>query len=398
VRRVEPKVKRATLQDFALGGAFLGSFLTYRSSEGKEIQYVIALGAFAFVAFLGGLSFRGARFIQRASVIYLAVSLIAMWVNVNSAETFSPQLIFYPIVFFLIGGCLWRIFLVGRYGALLVLSLFVANGAVALLGSLGFSEIPGIGSVTQGRAIFLTSLPSSGGLVWNVNYYAATQAVGFWLLFSMLKRGTLPRPARWMVYFVALSVVLGSSRSCTVALILSVLAYRFFEGGAGRRALILGGVTFFVFSFTSLYFVVLNDPDLNSGFRLYKGLNNREEVWDIGLELAAESKWFGYGSPNVVQHEMLMAGASTSTVQNSLLTMQLLFGIGGTLIFLASVGLPLLRLPSWEDRRPQDTAVFALLFFVILDSAVRSYLLGGVGPVPFSMMASIAYLIRRGKR
>ena len=390
-------MQKSIIVSLALVCAFFASFLTYRSSEFKEVSYAIAICVFLIVSFYSGISFRNSRLVSWFCVAYVLVLATSVVVNINSFASFPIQSFLYPLIFFLISGSLWKIFLIHGSAAVFLLSIFVANGFFALLGVIGISEIYGIGPITQGRAIFFTSLPSSGGLISNVNYYAATQAVGFWLLYFMLIRGVISWNMRWLVYFVAFSVILGSSRSSTLVLIGSFVLFIFFESKLKIRVLILIVSCFVISSIFVLYEFALNDDNLNVGLRLYKGLNNRDDLWGVGVNLASSSMFFGYGSPQVYQREMLLAGASTTTVQNTILSMLLMCGIGGVIFFMSSVLMAFFRFITWKDRRKEDSAVVALLFFVVGDSFVRSYIPGGVGPLPFLMTASIVYLLRRGK-
>src|SRR5690606_4532768 len=126
--------------------------------------------------------------------------------------------------------------------------------AVAVVAStFRIGHFPIIGDVALGRAVFFTGHPSASGLVWNVNYYAATQGAAFWLLFSYLQRGLLPRWAKWLVICVGLSTLLGSSRSCTAAMLGSIVLYRFFLGRWWERTAIMVSGTMLVLSLSTLY-------------------------------------------------------------------------------------------------------------------------------------------------
>jgi O-antigen ligase len=198
----------------------------------------------------------------------------------------------------------------------------------------------------------------------------------------------------YLISFVGATIILVSSRCFTVAMLISIAAYSFFRSGlSGRLALIAGGVLL-VASAGSIYLYALSDQDLNAGLRLYKGFNNRDDLWAIGLDLAAKSPFFGYGSVDSVQDAMKSAGASNSTAQNTALTMLLVFGIGGALIFLYLVLAAVYRFIRLRNRAPEHVAVAVLLLFALIDSLVRSYIVGGVGVVPLLMCASMAYLIR----
>jgi len=146
-------------------------------------------------------------------------------------------------------------------------------------------------------------------------------------------------------------------------------------------------------SLTTLYIWAANDPDLNAGLRIYKGLNSRGDLWIVAVELISKAPWFGYGSPQELAQAMILGGAGGTTSQNSLLSTQLMFGLGGTLVSLYLILSAALRFALDRARSPADTALICLMAFCFVDSFVRSYMIGGIGPIPFLFVAVIVYFL-----
>ena len=382
------------LKSLAIFLALCVSFATYSSNQDKTLLYLFAVGVFFIAAQYNKISFVGGSVVLLYSFFYGMVSFVSFFIGSIEYGAPSVEVILYPFIFFLMAGALWKVFLLEGLAAKLVLFLFLSNVLVACAPYFGIESLPVIGVISTGRVIFFTSLPSSAGLFWNVNYFAATQAVGFWLLYSMLKRGTLPHSYRYFVYLVGLSVVMGSSRSITFSLIASLLAYQLLlSNGKYKFAfLLMAGVL--SFGASGIVDSMYGDDEISEGLRLYKGLNNRDDLWEAGFEAALQAPFFGYGSPSVVSEKIMLLGATTSTVQNAYLTTQLLFGIFGLLVVYSMVVFAFVKTATLKRVASCDAAVFGLLTFTLLDSAVRSYLVGGIGPIPFLMSASVVYLLR----
>lgn len=323
-------MRHSDLKGFYLVLALFLSFLTYTAGEQKALIYFVAFLGSVGLAFCAGIGFSSRRrLLLWVIIFYFFVSIVSVSMNIGDIHQVPLQMFAYPLVAFLVVGSLWKVLCVPRVPALILVCLFVLNGVVALLGVFGFDNFPFLGKIQTGRALFMTNLPSAAGLVWNVNYFAATQAVGFWLLYSLWKQGALPRAVLPLIWFVGGSVILGSSRSCTISLVISVAFYWYWVSKIKGRMAIFLGVALLISAGSSIYLYALTDPELYSGLRLYKGLNNRDELWEIAFQLARQNFVFGLGSPAVLQDSMILAGATNSTAQNSSLTMLLLFGIGG---------------------------------------------------------------------
>jgi len=124
-----------------------------------------------------------------AVFFYFLGTVFSVVVNMGSASLGMFQTLIYPIVSALILSIAPNILNdLSRKWAGAIIIFFFMNAVVAFFSIAGILQrLPLWGEIVQGRFIFGTELPSSAGLIWNVNYYAVTQAVGFWLCFILYK-------------------------------------------------------------------------------------------------------------------------------------------------------------------------------------------------------------------
>lgn len=374
----------------------LASVATYTTDTDKLVLYLSVTGLILAAPLMIGFSFNFKSVLSFLVLLLAILAAISLILNVPRYSGFPVQTLLYPLIALIVCGSLWRVFIDLRgvaYG--LVLAFFVLNGCVAAAASfLGVRSLPYLGEIEVGRFIFLTDFPSSSGLLWNVNYYSATQVVAFWMLFAIGKARQTTKIEWLLIYFVGLSVIMGSSRSCTAAFLVSVIAYRYFSGSKAEKFAILGCAAALLAGIGGVVAYLEQNKTLYQGLRIYRGLNSRDELWQVGWGLVQQSLWFGYGSTDVVRELMIASGAPNPTVQNSYLTYLLVYGGFYALAMSAMIALVWFRFLKCAIKTPVLNAVFALFIFTSIDALVRTYLVGGVGFIPLLMFASMVFVVR----
>lgn len=372
----------------------IASMATYFSSEGKNIFY------FAFLMiFITSISLQKELYSRNQLPLFIAIgyllaSCLSVITNFNDISADMIQSLAYPLIliFLVLGG--WRvIFDTQGIHAKLVIILFTTNASVAFLSVAGLiSELPLFGEITRGRFIFGTSIPSSAGLIWNVNYFAITQLVGFWLSYFIFSKNSLNK--RWVVplAFIALSIPLGSSRSITLSFLLSILIFLYIFSSKGLKKIILAVFAFSVFFSSSFYAYIINSDEIATSLRLDRGLNGRDELWEYGFNLFLDSPLFGMGSIERMKQLLTeTAGLHNTTVQNSILFTMIRIGSLGTFFMISFLIYSFYKFITAVNKTKFDAALFCCFFALILDSMVRSYSLGGVGLSPFIMSLIATY-------
>jgi O-antigen ligase len=276
----------------------------------------------------------------------------------------------------------------------IILILAMANFLVAVLGILGFvTYVPLFGDVHTGRYIFFTGIASSNGLMFNVNYYATTQATLFFFygVIQSLTKDSLSRKDYFVLFLLFCSTFLGSSRGVSVAIMGALIVIYFiallFERNPGMKRvflfllLVTAGVLIVVLDFRSLYYEYYDT--LYTGLRLGRGLNLRDTIWSSGIELWLQRPFLGWGAANAslltgiesgLGDRSLHSGYVYSLVRGGLIGLFVSFGF---VFFCVLWGLGLNK-RSWFEYR---WAVAAVSFYLI-STATRTYSIGGLGLLP----------------
>jgi hypothetical protein len=275
----------------------------------------------------------------------------------------------------------------------------VANGVVATANSLvGPLSLPLGITLDHHRAIFLTAVPSSAGLVSNVNYYAIVQVLIGWALVGTADRAVRPpgdarnRWLRPLAIAVMASSIVGSSRGGVLSLLASALAYTVLRirGTAGRAMLAasLGAIV------TAGAVVVHRFQDvITVGLRIYKGLNDRDVIWEAARELFTSRPWLGWASVSTVETELLLLGSTNASVQSTWIMLLLRNGLVGTALLTAL--LVAVTLVVVRDARLRHAHAWAIALVVawVVNSFVRTFSLGGIGFVPLLAALAIGRLL-----
>lgn len=365
----------------------LSSVATYFSSDGKLLFYAIFLLLFSLFTVMRGLE-KVRINLMLIPIGYFLVTVCSLLSNYDNITDDAFQSLLYPFVylFVLLGGRNVLYDLTSQ-GAKLVILFFCINGLVAFASVMGLlSSLPIFGDITRGRYIFGTSIQSSAGLIWNVNYYAITQLVGFWVSIIVFLNYRLSKFWLMLIFLIACSTIMGSSRGVTSALILSLLIYGYFHVGFSVKRLmeILGGI--FVFSLGALFAYVSSNEQLSTSLRLDRGTNGRDELWQYAFELFSDAPLLGLFSIEKIKTLLVVdGGLQNTTVQNTFLFTLVRLGILGVLFLTLFVLAAVSNFIKNKQKSSVDIAIFCCFFCLVLDSMVRSYSLGGVGFAPFMM-------------
>lgn len=365
----------------------LSSVATYFSSDGKLLFYSIFLLFFGLFTLMRGIEIVSINLIL-IPLGYFLVTVLSLLSNYDSITDDAFQSLLYPFVFLfvLLGGRNILYDLTDK-GAKLIILFFCINGLVAFASVMGLlSSLPVFGDITRGRYIFGTNIQSSAGLIWNVNYYAITQLVGFWVSIIVFLYYRLSKFWLMLIFLIASSTIMGSSRGVTSALILSLLIYGYFHSSFSVRRLmeILGGI--FVFSLGALFAYVSSNEQLSTSLRLDRGTNGRDELWRYAFELFADAPMLGLFSIEKIKTLLVVdGGLQNTTVQNTFLFTLVRLGLLGVFFVLLFVLAAVSNFMRNKHKTSVDVAIFCCFFCLILDSMVRSYSLGGAGFAPFMM-------------
>lgn len=275
-----------------------------------------------------------------------------------------------------------------------VLAFASFNGLLALANCLfGPILLPVIGELPQGRFIFGTTIRSSSGILWNVNYYAAVQACSFWLSLGMLSnKNKFNFKYKLLFLHIALSVIYGSSRAATSAFIVSVIIYFFCIYRSKKLIAFLLALTA-----TITYLAYLNNPEyFSSLFRFERGLNLRDDIWIASTEIIKKYPLFGVGAPSTIETMMLEGGSPTSSTQSTLILTLLRTGIIGTMSLITIIFICILPAVISSEVRKQLAWAIAIIAYWIIDGSTRTYSLGGLGAIPLIVAISLSYILTYG--
>jgi O-antigen ligase len=383
----------------------LGAFLSYGESGLGPLK-LVAYGLSAVV--LVGLLFIWPREDKTRAIIAIFFSLIFGFVSaltILRAEIFYSygttsmamliQELTYPLIsLFLVLVGFRLIFSNRTLITRVIVILAMANWIVAALGILGYLDhIPLFGSVNTGRWIFFTRIPSSNGLMLNVNYYATAQVSLFFFygIVQSLTKSSLSRKDYIILLFIFLSSLLGSSRGITVAsigaLVIIYFIVVFMQKSSRGRILFFVllssiGIWLTVVDFRMSDYLPFYDTVYRE-IRLDRGLNSRDVLWAAGIELWWQRPLLGSGTAS----GSLLANIDSITTERSLhsgyvhmLATRGLFGFFasfGFVLFCIFWGLGFNR-RIWFKYR---WAVASISFYLI-STAARTYSIGGLGLLP----------------
>lgn len=372
-----------------------GATIAYAASPLLSgVGYVSGLlGASGMLAFLPW-SRRNGLFILGIGLALQCVTVTALVQSPRLDVEEALQGMLYPIVqstLLLTGYCA-----IVRYQTSVAVALWVVaflNGAVALANTLaGPLHLPVFGVLQHGRAIFGTDLPSSAGLMFNVNYYATFQGAVFLMLLGL--RDNAAQVSRWGTVGLAavlLSGVLGSSRGATAALVLALGAYVLLKSAKAVQymratVLIIGVVAVCVYLLTHYY------PTIADTFRFAKGLNNRDTIWGAAVKMYSQRPWIGWGGHNYIADQLLTHGSPNASVQSTFLIYLLRVGAVGFILVgaLLLAAVPPLRNSAFRAR---NAWAYALVLYWLINSAVRTYTLGGLGAIPVLATVGLSVLL-----
>lgn len=331
-------------------------------------------------------------FVAFVSFLFTIISLLRAEITSLSAML---QVLLYPVVFVLISvsfspvhnrEALRRVFFN------LVFLVGFVNAFFSFLSiSAGSITLPLLGELERGRAIFFLDVRSASGLLNNENYYSAVQALAFWSGFAVRSGSTVKR---LMLVVVGLSVFTGASRSVSAIFILSVLSYLYFFQ-VRRRHLKLLLIT--VASLAAILMApqvpkILQQDDVSQSLRIYKGFNSRDLIWEASLDVISENILLGVGDIEVSSREIVEAGSTNSTSQNSMLSMLLRVGVLGSLYMIGFFLVGLLQTVkiAASGMTQQQYCLISIFGIFVLDGLFRSYSVGGVGLIP--LIGVVAWL------
>jgi len=321
-----------------------------------------------------------------------------------------------------------------RYGAVLLALVFGGGDAIRrnfqtfvnmmiitalALSVLGFIALS-IGSYTIGPLIVSQyyplrigslAVPTTSSLIWNTNYYSITLVISYAMLkfygVSFISRKSKIRYGLEIILIAA--IILTKSR-VGVALVLLIFAVQFLcllnELPAKRKGLLIligtglasgliaanhfggGGYSTPIFEAFAT---------IGQDFFLEKGFNVRDVLWAYGLELFSQHP-LGVGFGTVIE-AFAATGMPTTTVQNTFITYLL---IGGVPLGILVVMIAFTALATYLRvyRRMRCTArgaelsrfvmsMLAVCSIVLIDGMVRTYILGGIGFIPFMFSFAI---------
>lgn len=390
------------LNNFFIGMVFLGSYFSYLNFRQPIIGYLIVLG-FLFI-----FCYSSKKIVISNKTILLSITLLIITLlSAFNAEKISvvgfTQLLFYPLglllIFTMQSNLKYQnkdyLYRVGDF----ILVFLLLNISVAITNSIiGPISLPVLGTLELGRTMFFLPLRTSGGLLFGINYFAISSvvlpliAVYFYQLSSHKISGL--RKLSLLICF--LSIILASSRSVTAIAFLIFVLYRMNKYFDARRIIFITFIMICTVSILggSLYAYLLTDDDLSHSLRLYKGLNNRDDIWLAAETIIMNNPILGAGSISTFESKLIQYGSPTTAVQNMYILAFLKNGLFG-LIFLV-----LLLTYTLYKAYKNNTQYLSLYFIVILsiiDGFFRSYSIGGFGVVSLSLTFAISALLHERK-
>jgi len=258
--------------------------------------------------------------------------------------------------------------------------------------------------------IGILEIPTTSSLFWNTNYYAITLVISYAMLkfygVSFLSR---EGKVRYGLEIMLIAAIILTKSRVGVALVLLIFSVQFLrwlnELPARRKGFLIligmgiAGLIGVIHTGSGLYSTPIFKAFAAVGrdFLLEKGLNLRDVLWAYGLELFREHPLgLGFGR---VSEVLAATGAPTTTVQNTFAT-YLLFG-GVPLLSLVVV-IVLMALASYLGvyHRIKGVALrievsrfvksmLAVCLIVLIDGMARTYILGGIGFIPFMFSFAI---------
>lgn len=277
-----------------------------------------------------------------------------------------------------------------------ILGLGMANFVVGLGGVSGALGSAGpFGSVEQGRFIFGTIFRSSNGLMLNVNYFAVTQAsLGFmYALYRQTRGGRLSRSDTFFAVFLIASSVIGSSRGVTVS-ILAVAAFLLLtlalqkqkKGRSLFRALLVCTITLVWIGF-SLYW-----SEIQTIFRLERGLNNRDEIWAAVILAWLERPLLGWNTESSAAIGLASAGEFAGrSAHSGFLHTLLSKGLLGFVLVYGCVVYILSRVYVRFSKSLSEVLIpIGCIVFFLVNSLFRTYSFGGIGLLPLLALLGLS--------
>lgn len=380
--------------------AIFGSYISYLNFKFPYLGYIFALVSLTLYCLLY------TKYRPRSSVLYMVLAYtFVILISLLGSDDFTVegliQQLLYPfsLLLLLVLSCNLPNSL--KKVADFLVAIVLLNFFIAIVNSIfGPFGLPLLGDLRHGRDIFFLSLPSSAGLFWGVNYFAISNLVLslFITYLYSLSNVKLNKFRRLFLILCYSSVIWGSSRSITAILLLCVLLIFLFSKFNHRKVMVFGFFSMLVASFTaaSLYNYLSNDSYYNETFRIYKGLNNRDDIWEAGLVSLYENPILGNGSIASFEADLLSNGSPTTAVQNMYLLSLLKNGIAGYLILMAFLFYST-YLFLRSNNPNTDKYLFLIVLTITLDGFFRSYSLGGLGTASFIFSLSISLLLNRVK-
>ncbi len=379
----------------------LGSFLSYAQSGYNPISMI---GYFISIASLLATYFslqKDHKFFRQKVTIFFVIFMLAtiFSISLNALDAFlTPRIVqelIYPFSASIILLYGYRFFYNKPKIALnFIIILSITNFLAGFLGIFAnISYIPIFGDIKTGRYIFGTSIPSSNGLMLNVNYFATAQLV-FSFLYILIINYSYQKPKlkHWIVFFgIATTSLIGSSRGITlsllsglwVVLLISSLSKSKDGGNLAKLYIFLTVVIAFTIGF--LFY-----EDFYSIFRLHRGLNARDEIWTIAIHAWLEKPFFGWSfntgeamgifSYGEFEDKSTHSGYIHTLLRGGIISFIVVYGM---VLYSIFCGLGLSR-KAWIDHK---WAVGAVVTYLVA-SGFRSYSFGGLGLLP--LLASIA--------
>ncbi|MCD6255801.1 MAG: O-antigen ligase family protein [Deltaproteobacteria bacterium] len=399
--------------------AFLPPVLiaSYFSNISNKVTGAIALFILWAVAFLElnnrGIIMGGKRALLFLTIaLYLLLGSVPMFVNSSSPKPMLRDLLRYGLVLsalaFGAGDSIRRNFQIFANSTVLTVLMLSIFGFVTL-----FIGTYSIGPLTASQyyplRIGRLTIPTTSSLMKNTNYYAITLAISYAILkfygISFILRKS---KIKYSLEIVLITAVILTKSRVGVALVLLMLAIQFllwFNKISVRKkwGFILVGIGVIIGLITINQFedgrysvpVIRAFVTVWRDFFLKKGLNMRDILWSQGVKLFQQHPLgFGFGT---ISQVLLATGAPTTTVQNTFLTYLLIGGVPLTALVILIVFLSLiayLRVYKLihniraELRRFVNT-MLAISLIVLVDGMARTYILGGIGFIPFMFSFAI---------
>ena len=215
---------------------------------------------------------------------------------------------------------------------------------------------------------FMWYRPTEYGRVSSVffdpNYYGTISAIGF--ILSIYRKGKYK-----LISIINLaSLFYSGSRAAMISMLIPILIFYFYN----KRLKLKNLLAFIVFFFMVCYFVIFL---LNHGyFRTDQGLNSRDVLWKISIDLIKKEPLWGYGY-GAVSDQFKMQGVLNSSSHNFYLDYILTYGIPSVILNIMIIIKAVYS--GFKNRIPADLINVVLLLLLNMNSIYIS--LGGLGAV-----------------